>query len=93
LPEVGVWLAETEAYLVTERGTSPVAGRRWWPSPPRFRWPGWFGILAVWHARPGVFPVARKANRLLVLWHSRLHLLALWHSGTGGFWPCVPRGQ
>src|SRR5690349_1046404 len=37
--------------------------------------------------------VTRRAITVVVLWHTRALLLALWHSGLGPFWPCVPQGQ
>ncbi len=38
-------------------------------------------------------PVAHKARCVLALWHTRTLLLALWRTGPGSFWLCVPHGQ
>ena len=63
------------------------------------------GVLALWHPRPSAFwpcgpqgrirsgLVAHKARTVLVLWHTRPFLLALWHSGTKRFRSWVPQGQ
>ena len=63
------------------------------------------GVLALWHPRPSAFwpcgpqgrirsgLVAHKARSVLVLWHTRPFLLALWHSGTKRFRSWVPQGQ
>ena len=76
---------------------------RRWMQAPEVR--GRSGVLAMWHPRPSAFwpggprgrirsgLVAHKARSVLVLWHTRPLLLALWHSGTERFRSWVPQGQ